>query len=105
MKTVRKPYIVSVKENFMLFSTLGDISFISYTQKITNSKKYKSTTNQFILSILEASRSTHKCKNQKLDLALQSADGNEGTMFWLGQRGGTEFQILVEESEREGKMF
>ena len=57
------------------------------------------------MSILEASRSTHKCKNQKLDLALQSADGNEGTMFWLGQRGGTEFQILVEESEREGKMF
>ena len=72
---------MSVKENFMLFSTLGDISFISYTKKITNSKKYKSTTNQFILSILEASRSTYKCKNQKLDLALQSADGNEGTMF------------------------
>lgn len=92
---------MSVKENFMAYSTLDITSNFSYTKKL-RIPKAKSTTNQFILSILEASRSTHKCKNQKLDLALQSADGNEGTMFWLGERGGIEFQVLVEESEREG---
>ena len=67
MKTLRKTHIVSVKENFMVFSTLGYIIHLLY-KKITNFKRYKSRTNQFILSILEASRSTHKCQNQKLNL-------------------------------------
>ena len=61
---------MSVKDDFMVCTTFGDISYFSYTKKTKNSKGCKSTTIQFIFNILETCRGIHECENQKLNSAL-----------------------------------
>ena len=48
-ETFEKTSLMSVKENFMAYSTLDITSNFSYTKKL-RIPKAKSTTNQFILS-------------------------------------------------------
>ena len=55
-------------ENFMVCSTLGDMSYFSYTKKNKNSKKLK--VEQFSLFWVKSFRGTHECENQKTNSAF-----------------------------------